>query len=72
MTDDKCTRCGSELVAGKSIRNTLSGIGDFHDGDQVATVSAGGSGEYIDSLKCSNQSCGRQFEIDNPTREKSV
>jgi len=57
----KCTRCGGDLIDGLAIQNTMSGIGDFHDDDQVATVSAGGSGKLIECLKCQNEMCGQRF-----------
>ena len=61
MSEHTCTRCGSDLVEGKAIQNTVSGTGDFHDDDQVVTVSAGGPGRLVDCRKCSNEMCGQRF-----------
>ena len=59
--NDTCTRCGSELIPGKAIDNTLTGSGDFHDKDEAVTLSVGGTGNLIDCLKCSDDMCGRRF-----------
>ena len=59
--NDTCTRCGSQLIPGKAIDNTLTGSGDFHDKDEAVTLSVGGTGNLIDCLKCSDDMCGRRF-----------
>ena len=49
-----CAKCNSntEMRKGIAIAQTYTGIGDFHDGDAVSTVSPGGSGKLVAVKKC--------------------
>lgn len=51
-----CFKCSTELKRGFALLNNLSGVGDFHDGDAVCTVSPDGTATLIDCLKCGT--CG--------------
>lgn len=51
-----CFKCSTELKRGRASLNNLSGIGDFHAGDAVCTVSPDGTARLIECLKCGT--CG--------------
>ena len=51
-----CFKCSTELKRGRALLNNLSGIGDFHAGDAVCTVSPDGTARLIECLKCGT--CG--------------
>lgn len=51
-----CRKCGGAMSPGKALDQTLTGVGDFHDADDVSTISPGGPGALIDCMKCSE--CG--------------
>lgn len=44
------------MKAGVAIAQTFTGIGDFRDNDDVATISPGGPGEIVAVFKC--PACG--------------
>lgn len=50
----RCTKCnsGAEMRKGVALDQTYTGIGDFHDGDAVSTISPGGSGRLVTVKKC--------------------
>lgn len=49
---DTCRKCGGTMSPSKAIAQTFTGVGDFHDADEVSTISAGGPGKLIDCMKC--------------------
>ena len=51
-----CRKCGAEMQPGKTLVQTLTGIGDFRDRDEPVTLSPGGPGKLVDCWKC--VSCG--------------
>lgn len=57
----KCHKCGVDMKPGKALMQTFRGIGDFHDDDEVMTISPGGPGKMVDCLKCPE--CGRSAGI---------
>ena len=48
----KCVKCQTEMKPGKALAQTFTGVGDFHDGDDVSTLSPGGPGRMISCWKC--------------------
>ena len=55
-----CRSCKLTMYPGKALAQTLTGSGDFHDDDDVVTLSPGGPGKLIDCWKCPQ--CGRSVE----------
>lgn len=51
-----CKKCRTPMTSGIALMQTYNGIGDFHDGDAVATLSLGGPGQMTACWKC--PSCG--------------
>ncbi len=53
-----CKKCGGEMIISDYIEQTLTGVGDFHDNDEVVSLSPGGPGKLIKDgcLKC--EDCG--------------
>ena len=51
-----CKKCQTPMTSGIALMQTHTGIGDFHDGDTVATLSPGGPGEMVACWKC--PACG--------------
>lgn len=47
-----CRKCNAPMQRGKAITQTFTGVGDFHDGDSVSTLSAGGPGKLVECMKC--------------------
>lgn len=47
-----CNKCAAPMGRGQAIQQTYTGIGDFHDGDDVGTLSPGGSGVLVSCWKC--------------------
>lgn len=52
----KCRRCATPMRPGIVMTQTMTGIGDFHDLDEVVTISPGGPGELVACCKC--PACG--------------
>lgn len=44
------------MLKGVALQQNYSGIGDFHDGDAVCTISPDGTATMVECLKC--VSCG--------------
>lgn len=51
-----CRKCRILMLPGKALQSMLGGVGDFHDGDNVVTLSPTGEARLIDCLKC--PACG--------------
>ena len=51
-----CYECGGAMLKGVALQQNYSGIGDFHDGDAVCTISPDGTATMVECLKCA--SCG--------------
>lgn len=54
--DQRCRKCGGNMIYGKAIQQTLTGSPDFPGDTRGITMSPGGSGKLIDCLKC--EKCG--------------
>lgn len=52
-----CGKCLVVMLPSVALENVLTGIGDFHDGDDVVTLSPSGRARIVKCLKC--PSCGR-------------
>ena len=52
----KCRRCQTNMRPGLALAQSFTGIGDFHDDDDVVTLSPGGSGHLVSVMKC--PACG--------------
>ena len=63
----RCKKCnsGAEMRYGIALTQTFTGIGDFHDGDAVSTISPGGSGRLVTVKK--GPECGHS--VDNTKGE---
>lgn len=52
-----CRVCLTDMVPGEVLQNVLTGVGDFHEGDDVVTLSPSGQARMVTCWKC--PSCGR-------------
>jgi len=65
-----CAVCKTgEMGDGIAMQNTVTGTGDFHDGDTVCAVSVGGTGRLISCLKC--RVCGHSISKGSETKPET-
>lgn len=66
MTDRPCRKCGGEMRPGIAMRETVTGgVPDFPGDVSASTFSAGGPGELITVMKCTE--CGWSVTKTPPT-----